>query len=62
MQAKIIHENPGEKLQTDKPKTAENIVKGWKSITYPRRSAGSRSYALIGMRLNEAEIIRIPQF
>ncbi|KAE9555903.1 hypothetical protein FO519_000883 [Halicephalobus sp. NKZ332] len=29
-------------------RTAEEIVKSWRSVLYPRRSAGGRSYSLIG--------------
>lgn len=29
-------------------RTAEDIVKSWRSVLYPRRSAGGKSYSLIG--------------
>uniref|UniRef100_A0AC34R7T2 Aminoacyl-tRNA synthetase class II (G/ P/ S/T) domain-containing protein n=1 Tax=Panagrolaimus sp. JU765 TaxID=591449 RepID=A0AC34R7T2_9BILA len=41
---------PSEKLE--KYKTAEEIVKGWNSILYPRRSAGGKSYVLLGPTAN----------
>uniref|UniRef100_A0A914Y3G4 Uncharacterized protein n=1 Tax=Panagrolaimus superbus TaxID=310955 RepID=A0A914Y3G4_9BILA len=47
--AKIVCENSGPETKIEKPKTAEDIVKGWRAISYPRRPAGSRSYALIGL-------------
>uniref|UniRef100_A0AC35GXF8 Serine--tRNA ligase n=1 Tax=Panagrolaimus sp. PS1159 TaxID=55785 RepID=A0AC35GXF8_9BILA len=50
--AKVVTENSGPQLKTEKPKTAEDIVKGWRAISYARRSAGSRSYTLIGPTAN----------
>uniref|UniRef100_A0A7E4VNR6 serine--tRNA ligase n=1 Tax=Panagrellus redivivus TaxID=6233 RepID=A0A7E4VNR6_PANRE len=51
--AKIVEEVPSAVTKgLEKAKTAEEIAQGWKSVIYPRRSAGGRSYSLIGATAN----------
>ncbi|CAD5219556.1 unnamed protein product [Bursaphelenchus okinawaensis] len=49
----------GDKREEDGLHIAENLVAGWKSVHYPRESAGSRAYAFCGAVANvEAALLQ----